>query len=83
MTELKKYKKKELIRLIVDYEDDIRTLQEELDSNTRVKYIVIDQEKDDKTLLYIKKRMICVQDTHRRGVYQKELERLLNRQSVH
>ncbi len=82
MTELKKYKKKQLISLIVDYEEDIRHLQDELNNNARVKYIVIDQEKDDKTLLYIKKRMKCVLDEHKRGVYQKELERLLALQSV-
>ena len=77
MTELKKYKKKQLISLIVDYEDDIRNLQKELDNNTRVKYVVINEEKDDKTLTYIKKRMKCVNDLHRRAVYQKEYERLI------
>ena len=77
MTELKKYKKKQLISLIVDYEDDIRNLQRELDTNTRVKYVVINEEQDDKTLTYIKKRMKCVSDLHRKAVYEKEYERLM------
>lgn len=78
---LKKYKKKELIKLIRNYENTMIDLESKLNilslAPKEIKYVIIDKEEDDKTIIYIKKRIQVIQDKHRRAVYIIELERLL------
>ena len=78
---LKKYKKKELIKLVENYEYDIKTLNEELTRlslrEIQVEYVVVKDEEDDKTLQYIKNRLMIIKDPHRRETYNNELNRLL------
>ncbi len=80
---LRKYKKKVLIRMVENYENDISELQEQIkdmNMNNRIEkeYIVLRNEEEDKTIQYIKRRLLIIQDTHRRAIYQIELNRLLN-----
>ena len=78
---LNKFKKKALISLIKNYESDILELQTELDNikieSKRIEYVVVKDDEDDKTLKYIKNRVLVIQDPHRRAIYSIELERLL------
>ena len=78
---LKKYKKKQLIKLVENYEYDIRALNEELTRlslrETQKEYVVYSDEETDKTLKYIKNRLMIIKDPHRRERYNNELNRLL------
>ncbi len=84
---LRKYKKSALITLIKKYEEDIDLLHQELQDMPNnaplIKYVVLDAEKDDKKIIYIKKRMICVQDKNRCAIYSMELERLLKERNIY
>ena len=84
---LKKYKKKALIKLVENYEFDIRELTEQLDTiklsnNVEKEYIILRDEEEDKTIRYIKNRLLVIHDKHRRAEYQVELNRLLNNRDV-
>ncbi len=78
---LKKYKKKDLIKLIKNYEYTMVDLESRINILTlapkEIKYVIIDKEEDDKTIIYIKKRIQVIQDKHRQAIYIIELERLL------
>lgn len=77
----KKYKKKDLIRIIDEYEDLIDTLNNELESNSREKIIILDKKEDNKHIAYIKKRLQVIKNKMEREIYEKELKRLLENYS--
>ena len=84
---LKKFKKKQLITMVENYENDIQYLTEELDTlklqnNIVREYVVLRNEEEDKTIMYIKNRLLVIHDKHRRAEYQVELNRLLNNANV-
>ena len=80
-TTFKGYRKKDFIKLITGYEEDITDLKNELSmrSKVNVEYIVIDKEEDDKKLLYLKNRMkiMRLKDIHRFLRYQIEYDRIV------
>lgn len=75
---LKKYSKKDLVQLVLSYEENIAQLQETIDahdiSTQNIKYIILDAEKEDKKLVYIQKRMLCAR---RKENYVREYNRLM------
>lgn len=74
----KKYKKKDLVRIIDEYEDLIDTLNNELENNSREKIIILNKKEDDKHIAYIKKRLLVIKNKMDREIYEKELKRLLS-----
>ena len=50
-------------------------LEQELMSGN-AKIVIIDTEDNNRSIKYIKKRLLCVNDLSRRRVYLKEMERL-------
>jgi len=81
---LKKYKKSDLIKLINNYEDDITDLQDRLERqhldsliDAPIKYVIIDKERDNPQLIYLKQRIRCVRMNQ---IYINELERLMSSQ---
>ena len=80
-TAFKGYKKKDFIKLITGYEEDITDLRNELSmrSKVNVEYVVIDKEQDDKKMLYLKNRMriMRLRDNHRFLRYQVEYDRII------
>ena len=80
-TAFKGYRKKDFIKLITGYEEDITDLKNELSmrSKVNVEYVMIDKEQDDKKLLYLKNRMkiMRLKDIHRFLRYQIEYDRIV------
>lgn len=85
MTSLKKFKKNELISLIVEYEGEMAEMRDEKNSfETEIEdlYKQLDlaknppMKKKDKVLEYLQRRLKVVQG-QRRVAYKKELNRLL------
>ena len=79
-TAFKGYKKKDFIKLITGYEEDLTDLRNELSMRNQVsvEYVMIDKEEDDKKLLYLKNimKIMRIKDKHRYLRYQVEYERL-------
>ena len=69
-TQLKKLKKTDLVNLIEHYEEENVRLQQELDVAR------LNTDDDSKTIQYLKRRLECVLDSHRRQEYMNELTRL-------
>ena len=68
----KKSKKKDLIKLIEEQQELISLLET---NNKQI--IILDSEKDDKQLIYLKNRIKVIYDTRKLNIYKKELDRLL------
>lgn len=75
MESLKKYKKKELIELVMEYEEEIHRLTNEAENN--VERVFVEDKINDKTTEYLKKKIRCIQDNNR-NIYIIELERINN-----
>ena len=82
MSNLRSYKKKQLIRLVNGYEADIEQLRYEIErmnlekTLTVKEYIILDKEDDDRMLMYIKNRLKCVRGKNKMP-YQLEMDRLM------
>lgn len=82
MESLNKLKKRDLILLIEDYEENIADLTRKLDrvlinSSSSVRYVILDLEEKDKDLIYLRKRINCCGEPAKRSGYQQELDRLM------
>ena len=83
MSNLRSYKKRELIKLVNGYESDIDELRNEISkinlskTVTQIEYVILDKEEDDFLLTYLKKRLKAVKGFERKKPYQMELDRLM------
>ena len=81
MENLKKCKKVDLIKLVLEYEKDISWLVERINIIESAKeiiikeYIIVDDD-NNKTIQYLQKRINVVNDRHKKDIYMRELERL-------
>lgn len=73
---IKKAKKKELIKIIEQYEKAFEEIQNASDKDAEKVYIVIDKEEDNKTITYIKKKLKSIKNKQERKKYENELRRL-------
>ena len=72
----KRAKKKDLIKIIEQYETVLEEINKDVEKNAEKVYIVIDKEEDNKTITYIKKKLKSIKNKQERKKYENELLRL-------
>jgi len=74
IAELKKFKKKGMIKIILSCEDEIDLLNQQLEEDKPI--IVLEDVINSKMTEYLKERIRIIQEPERRDIYLRELKRL-------